>query len=400
MRREQELSAPRVTVVRDRAGLCALREEWGALLERSGAGIFNAWEWLQPWSERIGEGREPYVLVARDGAPGPGEGRLVGLLPLSIETRRTGPVQVRMLRFWGDERVGSDYLDVVAERGREEEIARAFGESLRRHEADWDLLELWDLDEDSPTPGWLGECFGPEFEKRGWERNTCPWERFEEGETFEAFLKRTRRRDNYLRRRKWLEKQPGYRIEITTSPSPSALARPLAEFFRLHGMRWEEDGGSSGINGPATESFHRDATMLLAERGKLRLYTMWMGEVAVASVYGIVHGDRFHYYQSGLDPAWRPKSVGLVLVGATFEDALSLGLKEYDFLRGTEGYKADWVSRSRKTVGFRVWAKAGAGARWVTLDDGAAAVRGVVKRLMPKDAVETVRRLRRQRAAK
>ncbi len=395
MRRERELSAPVVSIVRDRAGMCALREEWSALTERSGAGVFNAWEWLHPWSDRLGAEREPYVLTAREG-----DGRLVGLLPLSVELRRTPLGPVRMLRFWGDERVGSDYLDAVTERGREEELTRAFGQTLRLHAGDWDLLELWDFDESSPTPGWLAEAFGSDFERRTWERNICPHETFEEGETFELFLKRTKRRDNYLRRRKWLEKQPGYRIEITTSPSPKELARPLAEFFRLHGMRWAEDGGSSGINGPATEAFHRDTTMLLAERGKLRLYTMWMGEVAVASVYGIVHGDRFHYYQSGLDPAWRPKSVGLVLVGATFEDAFSLGLREYDFLRGTESYKSDWVTRTRNTVGFRVWAKTGAGARFVKLDEGKKALRGVAKRLLPTETVEKVRRFRRQRSAK
>ena len=112
------------------------------------------------------------------------------------------------------------------------------------------------------------------------ERYVCPYEPFQAGEDFETFLKRTARRDNYLRRRKWLEKQEGYRIE--RSVKPAELARPMAEFFRLHALRWEGDGGSQGIKGPGVESFHREAVELLAERGVLRLYTMWLGETAVA----------------------------------------------------------------------------------------------------------------------
>src|SRR3954468_18457947 len=130
-------------------------------------------------------------------------------------------------------------------------------------------------------------------------------------------------------------------------------------------MRWEGDGGSAGISGPKVESFHRDVTALFGETGKLRMYTMWVGEQAVASVYGVVHGDTFHYYQAGYDPEWRNKSVGLVLVGATFEDALRMGLRHYDFLRGTEPYKADWVSMQRRTVGLRIFAKKGIGALYV-----------------------------------
>ncbi len=397
MRRELELTAPVVEVVRDRTALCALREEWTALLEESRAGIFNGWEWLRPWTDRLGAHREPWVLLAREQS-GPQAGKLIGLWPLSLETRRVGPKTVRRLGFLGDERVGSDYLDVVAQAGREEEVTRAFAATLRTRAGEWDLLELWDLEEASPTPGLLREVLGADVEHRVMDRGLCPHELFEAGETFDVFLRRTRRRDNYLRRRKWLEKQPGYRIEVTTEPSQ--LARPLAEFFRLHAMRWAEDGGSSGISSAATEAFHRDATWHLAESGKLRLYTMWVGEAAVASVYGIVHGDRFLYYQSGLDPAWRPKSVGMVLVGATFEDALRLGLREYDFLRGTETYKSDWVSKLRKTVGVRAFSKTGAGALYVRLEDGKKAARGVVKRAVPTEWVEKARRLRRHWAAR
>ncbi|MDC0707373.1 GNAT family N-acetyltransferase [Stigmatella sp. ncwal1] len=398
MIRESEVTpAPRpsqwlqVDAVLDPAVLAGMRAEWNALLASSNAGIFNSWEWIYPWCRRIAPDRRPMVLTARDR-----RGTLVGLMPLGFEVRRVLGRLVGRVAFLGETHVGSDYLDVVARRGAEEEVTRAFAQTLRELHGTWDVLDLTDLHEDSLTVKVLREAF-PEMEVQVTDRYICPYERFEKGESFEAFLKRTGRRDNYLRRRKWLEKQEGYRIERTELPG--ALAAPMADFFRLHAARWAGDGGSQGIKGKGVESFHRDATQLLAEQGQLRLYTMKVGGQAVASVYGIVHRDTFIYFQSGYDPEWRNRSVGLVLVGETFKDSIESGLTEYDFLRGTETYKSDWAAKQRRTVALRIHAKQGAGNWFTRHEEAARTVRNVFKRILPSDAVEKIRRLRRRRAA-
>jgi CelD/BcsL family acetyltransferase involved in cellulose biosynthesis len=382
-----------VTSVRSGADFAALRGEWDALLDASDAGPFNAWEWLYPWYRRIAQDRQPFVLVARDR-----RGALAGLLPLALETRKVLGRPVRRLAFLGETHVGSDYLDVVARRGEEEAVTRAFITTLRELQAEWDVLDLLDLREDSPTLKLLQEAFARDGHAvRLSERYVCPYETLDPQEPFDAFLKRTGRRDNYLRRRKWLEKQEGYCIEKTESPG--ALAGPMTDFFRLHAARWAGDGGSQGIKGAGVESFHRDATGLLAERGRVRMYTMKVGGQAVASVYGLLHRGSFIYFQSGYDPAWRSKSVGLVLVGETFKDAFASGLTEYDFLRGTESYKSDWTSKQRRTVALRIHPATGPGA-WLTRhEDTARATRNVLKQLLPQGLVEQVRRFRRKRAA-
>lgn len=378
-----------VRCVRDPAELARLRPEWDALCDASDAGPFLCWEWLYPWMRRIAPDREPLVLTVRGR-----EGELVGLLPLALERTRALGQPVRRLAFLGETHVGSDYLDVVARRGHEEAVGRALVRALHDLRDAWDVLDLTDLREGSPTVALLRDAFG---DVRLTERYVCPYETLDPKEPFDAFLKRTGRRDNYLRRRKWLEKQEGYRVEVTERPGE--LAGPMADFFRLHALRWSGDGGSQGIKGSGVEAFHRDATQLLAERGRLRLYTMRVGGRAVASVYGIVHQGTFVYFQSGYDPAWRNRSVGLVLVGETFRDALALGCTEYDFLRGTETYKADWTTKQRRTVAVRVHSPSGNGHLFTLEETWARRGRDVLKRLLPRDAVERVRRWRRRRAA-
>ncbi len=380
-------------VVRSASELAGLRAEWNALVDAGGATAFLSWDWLYPWYRRLGADRELFVLRARNAL-----GQLAGLMPLALERRWVGPRRVRRLAFLGETHVGSDYLDVIAGSGEQDAVARAFAGQLESLRAEWDVLDLVDLREDSPTLAALRERFEPAGSTVLLApRYTCPHEVFAEGESFDTFLRRTGRRDNYLRRKKWLEKQPGYRVERVDAPA--SLAPALSDFFHLHALRWSADGGSQGIKGPTVEAFHRDATHLLAERGRLRLYTMRVGGAAVASVYGLFHGGAFLYFQSGYDPAWRNRSVGLVLVGETFKDALERGCREYDFLRGTEGYKADWTRLQRQTVSLRVHARRGAGAWFTSAEKGARAGREAAKRLLSTGVVERIRRLRRQMSA-
>ncbi|XXF79962.1 GNAT family N-acetyltransferase [Myxococcaceae bacterium GXIMD 01537] len=333
-------------VVRDVEGFAALQEEWDALLEASGASVFSSWQWLYPWWELAGAGRRPFLVRVRERTNG-----LIGLLPLYLEERRGFGVRYRRLGLLGDEHVGSDHLGPLVRRGVEREVLAALAHGLLRHRSEWDVLELLDVDSEEPIlHGLLGHLevagLGVEFDARC----DCPYESFEPGLTFEALLERTPRAENYLRRRRWLARQPGFRIERTERGE--GLQDALSAFFRLHALRW---GSASRLNTPEVERFHRRAVAALAERGRVCLYTLWVGGSAVASVYALRHGGTFSYYNAGYEPSWSPRSVGLVLVGETFQDALAGGFREYDFLRGTEPYKAEWTAQVRKTVAARVW---------------------------------------------
>lgn len=372
-------------VVRDEAGFTALRDAWDALLEDSQASVFSTWQWLHPWLRLPGE-RRPFLLLARERTRG-----LVGLLPLYLQTRRAYGLRYRRLGLLGDARVGSDHLGALLRRGAEPDALSALADTLLLHRTEWDVLELLDVDADSPSlHTLLGHLRRAGLGVRVEARCECPYESFEPGLTFEHFLARTQRAENYLRRRRWLERQPGFRLERTESGE--GVQRALTTFFRLHALRW---GGRSALNTPEVEAFHREAAAGLAERGRLRLYTLWVGETAVASVYALRHGGTFSYYNAGTDPAWRNKSVGLVLVGATFEDALAEGQREYDFLRGTEPYKAEWTSRVRRTLAVRVWQPGGVGA-WVTHAERLEREgRQRLQSVLPARVLAGVRRLRR-----
>ena len=124
------------------------------------------------------------------------------------------------------------------------------------------------------------------------------------------------------------------------------------------------------------------------------MYTLYAARRPVASVYGVVHGKKFNYYQSGYDPNWASRSVGLVLLARTVQDAFGEGLSEFDFLRGNEGYKGEWARGERWTVQLRLWRGARGRAARAALSASLFA-RETVKAALPRRVVEVARKARR-----
>lgn len=374
-----------VTSSHDPRRLEALWPEWSALFDAAPSPApFLAPEWLVPWWRAFGGRRAPWILEARDAG-----GTLAGLLLLA---GGSGPLGIRRWRLLGNGVGGADGLDVLARAGDGGAAREALARAVTAASDAWDVLDLEDLPCGSPTVTALRRATAARGATAEVERGSiCPG--FAVRGTFAAHLARVPRRETYGRRVRWLARQPGFGIDVAEAPGDAPAA--LDEFLRLHRRRWAAEGGSEGIPAGPVEDFHREVVARLAARGWLRLYRLRVGGEAIAAVYGIEVGRRFHYYQSGYDPAWAPRSPGLVLVGRTVEDAYLRELSDYDFLRGTEPYKLEWASDRRETCTLRIRAaslRAGTDA----LARGAwRLARGAARAVTPRAAWEALRRARR-----
>ncbi len=67
-----------------------------------------------------------------------------------------------------------------------------------------------------------------------------------------------------------------------------------------------------------------------------------MGGRRIAAGVHFDDGEAFYYYNAGVDPDARELSPGVVLIARYVEQALALGRRRMDFLRGDESYKYDW----------------------------------------------------------
>ncbi len=332
-------------VVRSRSEFQQLGPEWTALFTRAGcSSVFLSFEWMAAWWDQWSRGRNLFVVAVRSSA-----GELVALAPLSIEQVSLWGVRQRRLCFLADRWVGSDYLGVLVRPDLEAAAIQSVVATIDAHRGEWDYLELSDADDLCPAFSLLRERLrGLGLVESCGLACICPYAPLPA--SFDEYLAglSSNLRYNFRRRNRGLTRQgPTELVEWTTGPG---LKAAFEELVRLHRMRFEQRGQESTFLNPKVQAFHAIVLESLARRNWVRLYLLRVGGEAVAALYGFSLGDRFLFYQSGMNPAWSGASVGLVLMGRTIERAIETGHKEYDFLQGDEEYKLQWTRRAHHTV--------------------------------------------------
>jgi len=320
--------------------LLSIRDEWNALLRASRVNsVFLTHEWLSTWWKHLAAGIRLAVLTIRS------EGELVAVAPFAERRAQYGRMMPRSLEFVGSGVIGSDYLDLIVKPGSESSVFRTLEEYMTGAGL---MLQLSQLRR--------GEAMSAEFAShilRGqWvvtdaKINVCPLINLA-GKTWESYLASlsSNQRYNFNRRLRALVKN-GMRLECATTPDQAKNA--LEVVIALHRKRWTSNGGKSeAFQTPHIIDFHREFVQLAAERGWLRILSLWLNDAPVAALYGLQYGSIFSFYQSGLDPAYAKQSVGLVLMGLAIKSAIEEGVLEYDFLHGDEEYKFHWSQETRE----------------------------------------------------
>jgi CelD/BcsL family acetyltransferase involved in cellulose biosynthesis len=290
-----------------------------------------------------------------------------------------------------DETVGSDYLDVLVDPELDIPVRRAlWTEALSLAGRAYDVLELREMLRDGPSASMLGElAAGSGLETETQYR--CP--HIAISGTFADFIQGVSRADNLKRRKKQLEKMPGFAIDVARTEAEVGPA--LDTFFHLHALRWAADGGSQGITGKRIEAFHRECVRRFAREDRVRLYTLRIEDHALASVYMLGKGSTRYFYQSGYDPAHSKLSPGLVLLARTIEDAFEEGAREYDFLHGSEPYKFEWATGERQTMALRLTVPNLRG-RWRSAERSAVAAARALGQKVLGERYDLLRQLRRR----
>jgi CelD/BcsL family acetyltransferase involved in cellulose biosynthesis len=370
--------------------LSALAPEWQALFDAANASPFLSWEWIAAWHKWLGRGKRPRLFCARE------RGLLVGLLALGEEERRLKgtPARVRRISFLGEHLGGSDYLDVLALPGYEQECANALFGHVAEH-IEFDILDLDGLPCDSPSVPWLAWRFGsdPNFKYRLEPRYVCPQVRLDK--PWEELLRNSSRSTYFSRNLRRLRRLPGFDQRVVTDPDHAQEA--FERFLALHESSWARRGGSSATGLQSLRDFHRDVVVRLARAGRLRFEEIWIDGACRASLYGIGGGERYCYYLSGYDPAWSKYSPGYTVIGLSIAGAVERGVKFYDLLRGAESYKFDWANETRATFAAQVASNSLPARLAVVCDRAAEAARAAAQTLLPARALARWRRWRQSR---
>ncbi len=311
-----------------------LAPQWRVLAEEA-SNAFVSPEWFLAWQQRYGQVDAPYVVVVRDDG-----GSLRGVMP--FVKRRTGPFSV--LRFAGG--ALGDRFEPACVPADRTPVAAAAAVALRERGRDWSAVVLDWVEDDEP---WL-DAFVRET-RRGLARTrvrTTPLPYLDlSGLGWESYLASRSRnfRGQLGRRRRGLERD--HEVVFHTVTDGAEIEARVETLFRLHESRWQGRGASS-LAAERRRLFLGDFARLAHEAGWLRLVFVELDGKPVAGWYGWHIGERFAYFQAGLDPEYAGHSTGFVLLGHTLEKAFAEAAGEYDFLRGDEDYKLRFTDTTRQ----------------------------------------------------
>lgn len=352
-------------VISDPASMHKLAPEWESLLQRAtlnSASIAPLWQ--NTWWDVFGasEGRRLRMLALRD------DDRLIGLAPLLARTHWYRPgIPLRRLELLASgepqaDEICSDYNGLIAERGREDEVAREVVEQLSSGAlGGWDELVMPAMLAGDP----LVEAFAAALRSRGHAvsmepSSTSPYITLPK--TWDAYLaslsSSTRRLLKTTQRDldRWAEGD----VKFERARTPDEIERGFHILMSLHAERWQsaatdEQPGYGGVfASDPFRAFHQQLIGELRERDALELCWLSVAGEPIAALYNFVWNNKVYHYQSGrrLD---LPKQVraGIAIHAYAIRSAIEDGREEYDFLPGESQYKEQLAVGERQLVELR-----------------------------------------------
>jgi CelD/BcsL family acetyltransferase involved in cellulose biosynthesis len=344
------VSIERVT---DSAGFRALRDRWNVLLDSSDSGAITlTWEWQFTWWEVFGSDRSLCLLLAFE------DGRLIGIAPLhSYAVRRFG-IAWRRLAFLAsgeaeDDEICSDYLDLIAERGREADVLGAVCAHLTQ-DAKWDEIVLESVRADA--------ALLRTFERL--DRTPAPYEIEHRNECvcvalpgrFDDFLNGlSSKLRSQIRRHTRLLEESG-RVEFRRIIEPDEFDTRFRQFVDLHQAWWNVKDRSGCFSSARFLAFHTTLAARLRPHDRVNLHLLTVDERPVAARYSFTYRKVVYEYQGGVDPRFPDSRIGLgvLCTASCFDDAIGRGMERYDFGEGAQRYKLRWNGRRHSTVNVRL----------------------------------------------
>lgn len=307
-----------------------LEPEWLKLWNDSPlATPFQHPAWHRIWLRHFGQTTAPVFLSIRRAET------LIGVATLDMDREEA--------RELGDHNV-RDYAGPLCAAGEEATIAAGILEWLRE-----DLTQrvvFWGLPNDTPialaltgipaSSGWHTEQS---------DEAVCPGTDLPDD--FESFVAALPKHDRHELRRKMRNLESAGAVGFESLTIADQVTGAMDELFDL--MRRSRADKAEFLTA-TMEGFFRDLAATFAALGMLRLSKLTLDGATVGMTLSFDDGRTILLYNSGFDPEYSKLAVGLVSKAHAIREAIELGRKRFDFLRGEEDYKRRLGGIDRQVV--------------------------------------------------
>jgi CelD/BcsL family acetyltransferase involved in cellulose biosynthesis len=325
--------SPTIEFLNEAQDFADLREDWENLYQSSvRATPFQTWGWLYSWWESYGGAYELRLITMRDG------NLLVGAIPLMLERSLGSPGR---LLFIGTGL--TDYLDILARKGFEAQVAEAGTKALMRL-GSWKLLTLDDLAPEAAAWSLCRRWPGPrtyvcQKAWQGWQLGcpvieVKPWD-----ELLTSVSTRLRKNARRSLRRAADDNVRG------VPAGPHEAERAAQRLVALHRKMLQERGLNPEHSSDRFETHLVAAAKRMTTSRSGAIYEFWRGGEVLASHFLLFGHDFVGDYMVGakLEALQRYQMHSLYTWNAV-HIARCRGNNRISLLRGEEPYKLRWAS--------------------------------------------------------
>lgn len=323
-----------------------LQPEWNDLLRSSSANtMFLTFEWLLAWTEVfLSKNRKLFILTFSE------DEKLVGIAPFYIDSIKFGIFTLKEIRFIGFPEAGSDYLDVIVEKGREQIIAASiFTHLLYESRSKWDVIRIYNIRSNSLFLLYFMNRF--EAVGKFYQISMgpyCPQVLLPASESdFYTGLSKGRRK-KLKRDIRVIFREDSAVHRFSDGVNTSAY---LDEFFDLYDEK-------TSWNGDRIKLFLENYLNQCVGTVSLQVDLLTVKNQNIAGLLHLRYGKSISLFLMAVDKEHNPKiSIGNALVGLCIKNSINEKLRYYDFLKGDEPYKFHWASGGVRCMMFSFWNK-------------------------------------------
>lgn len=320
---------PTIEIVEGVDSIKSLAEEWDAAIPASFTAALSQSAWYLAYQESFPTKRF-VVVIARL------SGRIVGLLPLSLErTDARGLFFSHVTTF-----ARGDYQPPIADPALADEILPRLVDAAIRHFGSRYVYRWAGIPATDAAARVLPAHFATR--KFAFTRHTDIAPRLNiRGRKFaelEASWSKSHRGDVRRQRKRLGEKGTVSLVQPASLDDATAL---LHEFFDVHDEKWLSQGQPGRFRDPAERRHFESILRSMWQRGAM-ITALRCGDVNVSYAFGFFSDGWVQWYRPTYRREYENYSPGKIHIGMILEVACDQGWKGIDFLLGTEGYKYQW----------------------------------------------------------
>lgn len=379
---EKSQSALTIKVIRGLPGFLALKDNWDGLLSQSrNDSIFLTWEWMYNWWLVYKENGELFIITAEDN-----EGNLAGIAPLAYIEKPFLLGTLRVFEFLGTgekkkDKTCSEFLDIIARRGMEEEVTRLIFDYLLAGAPGWDILNLESLLDTSNILRYISTNKDENLILRKAPNSAGGYNYFTLQQFREEISDARERR--FSKSLKNLARHG--KVSVRACDSEASLDEDMRAFIRLHQLRWACAGRPGCFSSGKFTQFHQGLARSILKKGWLVLQLLEVNDKPVACEYCFAYNRRLFIYQSGFNPRLDKNiSLGHLSMAYVIKGAFTKGIEEVDLLRGEEPYKKKWSKDKRLVFDITAARKSLKVFAYIALKTAMEKSKSIIKAIMRK----------------